>query len=67
MNLCLRKKIVKTMEKQNLDNKYLKIYRGDVKNSNFVKKVLKNNQIDIVIHLAAMVGVIPSIENPKEY
>ena len=59
--------IRKTMEKQNLDEEYLKIYRGDIRDSNFVKRIFNNNQIDIVIHLAAMAGVRPSIENPKEY
>jgi UDP-glucuronate 4-epimerase len=56
-----------TKQKQDLDDDYLKIYRGDIRNNNFVNEVFDNNNIDIVIHLAAVCGVRPSIENPKEY
>ena len=59
--------IFKTMKERNIDNDHIKIYRGDIRDSNFVNDVFNNNHIDIVIHLAAMAGVRPSIENPKEY
>ena len=54
-------------EKENLDDDFLKIYRGDIRDNNFVNEVFDNNRIDIVIHLAAVCGVRPSIENPEEY
>ena len=59
--------ILKTKEKLNLDDKYLKIYKGDIRDTNFINEVFNQNKIDIIIHLAAMAGVRPSIENPKEY
>ncbi len=44
-------------------NKYI-FFEGSILDQNLIKKVLKD--IDIVIHLAAQVSVIKSIENPKE-
>jgi len=54
-------------EKEDLDDDFLKVYRGDIRDNNFVNEVFDNNRIDIVIHLAAVCGVRPSIENPEEY
>jgi len=42
------------------------LYRGDIKNLNFVKKVFKED-IDKVCHLAAQAGVRYSLENPHVY
>lgn len=50
-----------------LDNDNFKLYKGDIRNKDDVQKVFDENQIDIVIHLAAMAGVRPSIENPALY
>lgn len=44
-----------------------KIYRGDIRDKEILKKVFDENKIDIVIHLAAMAGVRASIENPCLY
>lgn len=44
-----------------------KIYRGDIRNRDDIKKIFDENKIDIIIHLAAMAGVRPSIENPLLY
>lgn len=48
-------------------NPNYKLYRGDIRNTKFVKDVFDNNDIDFVIHLAAMAGVRSSILNPLLY
>lgn len=54
-------------ERLELDDSYLKIYKGDIRNKQLVKKVFDENKIDIVVHLAAMAGVRPSIKMPEYY
>jgi len=44
-----------------------KIYRGDIRNLSDAEKVFLENEIDYVMHLAAMAGVRPSIDNPVLY
>ncbi len=44
-----------------------KLYRNDIRDKDALIKIFKENKIDIVIHLAAMAGVRPSIENPILY
>lgn len=53
--------------KDNLDNPNYKLYEIDLRNKDDVEKVFRENKIDVVIHLAAMAGVRPSIENPILY
>lgn len=53
--------------KQLLQNENFKLYRGDIRDRQAVKKIFDENKIDIVMHLAAMAGVRPSIENPILY
>lgn len=50
-----------------LENENYKLYRGDIRNRDDIKKVFNENKIDVVVHLAAMAGVRPSIENPLLY
>ena len=45
----------------------VKIYIGDITDTDFVKSVLKENKIKFIIHLAAQVGVQYSLDNPFEY
>jgi len=40
---------------------------GDIRDQDFVEKVFRENEIEMVIHVAAMAGVRPSIENPQLY
>jgi UDP-glucuronate 4-epimerase len=40
---------------------------GDIRDRAGVEGVLKNNRIDMIVHLAAKAGVRPSIEKPLEY
>lgn len=53
--------------KKFIDNSNYKLYRGDIRNRENVKKVFDENNIDVIVHLAAMAGVRPSIENPLLY
>jgi len=44
-----------------------KFYKGDLVNIDFVKKVLDENKIDKVCHLAAQAGVRYSLKHPEVY
>ena len=50
-----------------LDNPNYKLYRDDIRNRNIIKEIFDDNKIDVIVHLAAMAGVRPSIENPLLY
>jgi len=43
----------------------LKIFSGDIRDENLVRKAVKGNEI--VIHLAALIGIPYSYESPKSY
>ncbi len=49
------------------ENNNFKIYRGDIRDKKILETIFNKNKIDCVIHLAAMAGVRPSIENPCLY
>lgn len=44
-----------------------KLYRGDIRDICLLNRIFEENTIDGVVHLAAMAGVRPSIENPILY
>lgn len=48
-------------------NKKFKLYKEDIRDRDALKKIFDENNIDCVIHLAAMAGVRNSIENPILY
>ena len=50
-----------------IENNNFKIYRGDIRDNKILETIFNKNKIDCVIHLAAMAGVRPSIENPCLY
>ncbi len=50
-----------------LHNSNFKLYRKDIRDRQAIKEIFDENEIDVVIHLAAMAGVRPSIENPILY
>lgn len=50
-----------------LDNHNYTLYRSDIRDRNEVAKVFDNHKFDVVVHLAAMAGVRPSIEDPILY
>ena len=50
-----------------LNNSNFKLYRKDIRDRQAIKEIFDENEIDVVVHLAAMAGVRPSIENPILY
>ena len=53
--------------KELVKNPSFKLYREDIRNKEAIAKIFDENEIDVVVHLAAMAGVRPSIENPVLY
>lgn len=53
--------------KKIIDNPNYKLYRKDIRDVDALKTIFDENNIDVVVHLAAMAGVRPSIENPIIY
>ncbi|KXH83472.1 GDP-mannose 4,6-dehydratase [Chryseobacterium kwangjuense] len=43
------------------------LYYQDIRDKQGLENIFKNHSIDLVIHLAALAGVRPSIERPLEY
>ena len=43
------------------------LYFQDIRDKNSLEKIFQNHPIDLIIHLAALAGVRPSIERPLEY
>lgn len=62
--------IVDNLSTGNLSNvPFLKkeyIYIEDIRNHQFINDLLSNNQYDYIIHLAAMVSVVETIDKPVE-
>ena len=58
---------IKRRNVEELKNIKFKLYEGDILDKLFLSKVFSENQIDTVVHLAAMAGVRPSIDNPFIY
>ena len=50
-----------------LPSSLFKLYRVDIRDAVALEKVFAENSVDFVVHLAAMAGVRPSIENPLLY
>ena len=44
-----------------------KLEEGDIRDADFLAKIFKEGEFDQVVHLAAMVGVRYSVENPAVY
>lgn len=53
--------------KELMNNENFKLYRKDIRDRQAIQAIFDSNNIDVVIHLAAMAGVRPSIENPILY
>lgn len=60
-------KIKEKNVEHNLNNPNYKLEKIDIRNPNEVNRVFAENKIDNIMHLAAMAGVRPSIENPILY
>lgn len=48
-------------------NKNYKLYYKDIRDTKALDLIIKEHKIDLIIHLAALAGVRPSIEKPLEY
>ena len=59
--------LIKENNIKNINNPNFKLYRADIRDILTLKKIFDENNIDCVIHLAAMAGVRPSLENPILY
>lgn len=44
-----------------------KLYSTDIRDKDGLKNIFENHQIDLIIHLAALAGVRPSIDRPLDY
>ncbi len=55
------------MKTNHITNDNLIIEEGDIRNFNFLTEIFTLHKIDVVVHLAAMAGVRPSIINPLLY
>ena len=60
-NLDIQKLIFETSSK-----KY-QLYYQDIRDTEGLEKIFSKHKIDVVIHLAALAGVRPSIEKPLDY
>src|SRR3990167_2473872 len=61
----LKRQNLEEVKKTAIDNgAFFQCYSGDICDSNLLESVFSTQGIDIVIHLAAMAGVRPSIKNP---
>ena len=58
--------VKKTCIENNISLENYKVFEGDIRDNDFLKEVF-SNKIDSIVHLAAMAGVRPSIENPSLY
>lgn len=54
-------------KKGNIKGLKIRLYKEDIRDYDKLKKIFGGNKIDAVVHLAAMVGVRPSIANPFVY
>ena len=60
-------KIKENNVKELVNNSNFKLYRVDIRDRQAINRVFDENHIETVMHLAAMAGVRPSIENPILY
>lgn len=50
-----------------LDHPHFTLIEGDIRDAAALSSIFRSNDIDTVVHLAAMAGVRPSVENPQLY
>lgn len=48
-------------------SEFYQLYYQDIRDKEGLGEIFKNNKIDLVVHLAALAGVRPSIERPLDY
>ncbi|MBQ9019729.1 SDR family NAD(P)-dependent oxidoreductase [Candidatus Saccharibacteria bacterium] len=49
------------------NNPNFTLYKADIRDTASLQKIFTENKIDVIVHLAAMAGVRPSIEDPLLY
>ncbi len=52
---------------QKITNKPVKFYKADIRDKNKLKEILETNNIETILHCAALKSVEESIEKPLEY
>ncbi len=50
-----------------IDHSGFSLVKADIRNSDELAKIFEGSKPEMVIHLAAMAGVLPSIEDPLDY
>ena len=50
-----------------IGNNHFTLCEGDIRDGDFLNTIFSEYKFDIVVHLAGMAGVRPSIENPEYY
>ncbi|OMF32607.1 epimerase [Paenibacillus sp. FSL H8-0548] len=55
------------VEKLKLADDCYTVEEGDLRDIDFLNRVFEENQVDMIVHLAAYAGVRPSIQNPVLY
>ena len=58
--------VKKTCIENNISLENYKVFEGDIRDNDFLEEVF-SNKIDSIMHLAAMAGVRPSIQDPTLY
>lgn len=73
-SLSLEKKITFFKKESDIDNlisateaSNFKLYYQDIRDKNGLENIFRSHKIDMIIHLAALAGVRPSIERPLDY
>lgn len=61
-----KEKDIQTLISISKSDNYI-LYYQDIRDKKGLENIFKNHRIDLVIHLAALAGVRPSIEKPLEY
>ena len=61
-----KEKDVQNLEKISQTERY-RFYNKDIRDKDSLEEIFKDNTIDMVVHLAALAGVRPSIERPLDY
>ena len=61
-----KEKDIQRLISQTASDRY-KLYWQDIRDMEGLRRIFAENKIDMVVHLAALAGVRPSIERPLEY
>jgi UDP-glucose 4-epimerase len=51
--------------KKHLSDPNFKFVEGDIRNKQLIEELTRD--VDVIVHLAALADIVPSVENPEEY